>query len=402
MKVLVITSLGPKISNPQAGVFIINRLKYYKMYGIDFDVAMLGYNDNKMVTFFKKFLKIYKKNQPLSMCYGIKLTPVLINRSFIELVLFKTLPNYFLKTTGRFVKTIENILRVEDYDLIHAHGMYSIPAGIIANILAGKYNKPFVVSWHGGDVNVVMPKRSKIYIKVLESASANIFVSNAILEKTKSYGYSGKNAVVIHNGYDEEIFKLLDKESVRKELGIYKEGYKYVGFVGNLLQIKRADKLGEIFNLIAKEYPKTYFIVVGDGPLREKVKKETEGLNIIFTGRLPQQELGKWMNAMDVMILPSRNEGFGTVVLEAQACGTCVVGSSNGGIPEAIGFPEYVVQEGENFEEMFAKKVAEILKHGYDAKKLIERSKEFTWKNVVAMEIEIYKNIIKTRFGKEF
>jgi len=128
--------------------------------------------------------------------------------------------------------------------------------------------------------------------------------------------------------------------------------------------------------------------------LREEIKKETEGLNIIFTGRLPQQEVAKWMNAMDVMILPSRNEGFGAVAIEAQACGTCVVGSSNGGIPEAIGFPEYVVQEGENFEERFAKKVVEILEHGYDASKLIERSKEFTWKNIVAKEIEIYKNII--------
>ncbi|PHJ14576.1 glycosyl transferase group 1 [Fervidobacterium sp. SC_NGM5_G05] len=394
MKVLVITSLGPKVSNPQAGVFIINRLKYYEMYGIDFDVAVLGYNDNRMVTFAKKFLKIYNKNQPLSMCCGIKLTPVLIDRSLIDLALFKTLPNYFLKTAGRFAQRIENMFRVEDYDLIHGHGMYSIPAGLIANILSEKYNKPFAVSWHGGDVNVVMPKRGKIYVKVLEKASANIFVSNAILEKAKSYGYSGKNAVVIPNGYDQEVFKPFDKESVRKELGIYKKGYKYIGFVGNLLPIKRADKLGEIFNLISKVYPNTYFIVVGDGPLREEIKKETEGLNIIFTGGLPQQEVAKWMNAMDVMILPSRQEGFGAVAIEAQACGTCVVGSSNGGIPEAIDFPEYIVEEGENFEERFAKKVVEILEDGYDANELIERSKEFTWKNIVAKEIDVYKNVL--------
>jgi len=62
------------------------------------------------------------------------------------------------------------------------------------------------------------------------------------------------------------------------------------------------------------------------------------------------------------------------VVIEAQACGTCVIGSSNGGIPEAIGFDEYVVEEGEDFEEEFAKKVVDVLQKGYDAQELIERA----------------------------
>jgi len=69
------------------------------------------------------------------------------------------------------------------------------------------------------------------------------------------------------------------------------------------------------------------------------------GLDVHFTGMLPQAEVAKWMNAMDVMILPSRNEGFGMVIVEAQGCGTSVVGSSNGGIPEAIGNGGIVVEK---------------------------------------------------------
>jgi glycosyltransferase involved in cell wall biosynthesis len=125
--------------------------------------------------------------------------------------------------------------------------------------------------------------------------------------------------------------------------------------------------------------------------LREKIEKETKGLNIIFTGRLPQKGVAKYMNAMDVMVLPSREEGFGAVVIEAQACGTCVIGSSNGGIPEAIDFEEYVVKEGENFEERFARKVVDVLKKGYDRNRLIERAKGFTWEEIVRREIEIYE-----------
>ena len=139
-----------------------------------------------------------------------------------------------------------------------------------------------------------------------------IFVSKALLEKARSFGYSGRNAVIIPNGYDPQIFKPLDKGQARRQLGIHSEGYKYVGFVGNLIEIKRADKLVEIFDLVRRGYPKVKFIVVGDGYLRGKMEQEAKdkGLEVLFTGRLDQSEVAKYMNAMDVMILPSRREGF--------------------------------------------------------------------------------------------
>ena len=112
-----------------------------------------------------------------------------------------------------------------------------------------------------------------------------------------------------------------------------------------------------------------------------------------------QEKVAEYMNAMDVMILPSRNEGFGIVVNEAQACGTCVVGSSNGGIPEAIGLEEYVVKDGDDFEERIADKVVEILRNGYDPERLINKVANFTWENIVKKEVEVYREVIE-RNGK--
>ncbi|WP_334100521.1 glycosyltransferase family 4 protein [Thermotoga petrophila] len=395
MKVLIITNLFPLNTNPNSGVFVVQRLKHYEAFDVNFDTISLGHDNSKTVALVEKLLRGHSNRKPLKEVENLKFYPVSIRINLSRLVKYGLFRNYFTVFCKEYKKMIEEVFNPNEYDIIHAHGMYSVPAGLTAKILAEKYEKPFVVTLHGSDVNIFMPRRKEIYVNVLEKASATIFVSRALLEKAKSMGFSGKNAVVIPNGYDETIFIPMNKEAVRKELGIHREGYKYVGFVGNLIPIKRADKLGDIFHLIAKEIPETFFIVVGDGPLREKIEKETKGLNIVFTGRLPQKDVAKYMNAMDVMVLPSREEGFGAVVIEAQACGTCVIGSSNGGIPEAIGFPEYVVKEGDQFEERFAKRVVEVLKEGYDMNRILERVKEFTWKNIVGKEIDVYRRVMR-------
>lgn len=143
-----------------------------------------------------------------------------------------------------------------------------------------------------------------------------------------------------------------------------------------------------------KNIPNVRFIIVGDGILKDKILKQMKDLDVVFAGRVPQTEVAKYMNAMDVMVLPSRQEGFGAVVIEAQACGTCVIGSNNGGIPEAIGFSEYVVEEGDDFEERFAKRVVEVLREGYDVNEHLERAKAFTWRGVTEKEIHLYKRLI--------
>jgi glycosyltransferase involved in cell wall biosynthesis len=233
--------LFPRVSNKNGGIFITSRLREYRKFKISFDVVSLTYKDDFLVRALKKILrKVY--NDPLKEIEGIDYK--VFRWSIIKYLFYKLgLLNLFRS----LCKSIEKKFDLEQYDIIHAHGMYGdVPAGLIAKFLAEKYNKPFVVTLHGSDVNVLMPQRSSEYKRVLESSSANIFVSKALLEKAKSYGYSGKNAVVIPNGYDPSIFYSVDKEGIRNELGILKKDYKYLGFVGNLVYIKRADKLGEI------------------------------------------------------------------------------------------------------------------------------------------------------------
>jgi len=169
-----------------------------------------------------------------------------------------------------------------------------------------------------------------------------------------------------------------------------------VGYVGNLKYVKRADKFSEIFENIALKQ-EVEFLVVGDGELRKNVEKECKhkSLKVKFVGRVPNDEVPYYMNAMDVMILPSRNEGWPCVVLEAQACGVPVVGSSNGGIPEAIGDGGIAVEEGENFEKRFAEAVINLLENPIDSNCIREKALEYSWENIVKKEVKVYEEVLK-------
>ena len=405
MKVLVLTDLFPFEGNLASGIFITKRLEQCVKLGIDYTAVPVWFKDGWLMRFARWLLRKEQVN-PIKELNGVQYSRLDCERKATWLVwrLIREInpiieEHVIAKQAKDFVHCVESRFDLSSFDLIHAHGMFTPPAGLIAQILSEKYSKPYVLTVHGDDVNTLMKERKKVYLGVFESAQAVIFVSNALLEKARSFGYSAKNAVVIPNGYDPQIFRSLDKDQVRRQLGLYTEGYKYVGFVGGLIEIKRADKLIEIFELIRKRVPKVKFIVVGDGHLRRKMEKQAKqkGLDVLFTGMLEQSEVAKYMNAMDVMILPSRNEGFGAVVIEAQACGTCVVGSNNGGIPEAIGFEEYVVEEGPDFEERFAKKVVEVLRSGYDRQKIVQRAQKYTWEYIVKMEKQVYEAVLQEK-----
>lgn len=394
MKILYLLGPVPSSLNDYRGIYTLKRIEKLREINVDIYPIAITVKKSFVEKFFAKDEANYKEK--VNFLKSVNIDSLIVNSYSLDF-LIKILSNkaFYDLRHRRIIKKILKIIP-KDFDLIHAHSVLS--AGLLSRILSRILEKPYIVTAHGDDIHNYPFKNQalkKITLEVLENSYKNIFVSRGLLEKSKEFGFEGKNSIIIPNGYDPKIFYPIDKEKIRKELGIYKRNYRYVGFVGNLIPVKRADKLPEIFEMISKKYDNIIFIIVGDGYLKEEVEKEMsqKNLSYIFTGKLLQKDVAKWMNAMDVMVLPSRNEGWPCVVLEAQACGTCVLGSSNGGISEAIGFPEYIVEEGKNFEERFAKKVIEILEKGYNREQLLKRAKEYTWDNIVKKEIEIYEGL---------
>ena len=393
---LIFTNLFPYFNDTQGGSFITNRLMIFKSLNIDFNVYAIIPDDTYFVKLLKKYSgkKIFDNTKNNFELNGINYNYIKIHRNLLNVIKERTIrEKIFLQYSNHILKILYDQIKNQNYNLIIAHGMYDPPAGLIAKIFFFFLNIPYIVNCKGSDINYKMQLSPELYIDVFENAAKVVFVSNAILEKAKDYGYSGNNAIVSPNGVDLDNFKLLDKNKIKIELGLKN---KVVGFVANLLPVKRADKLPEIFYEINKQ-KEVDFLVVGDGPLKKEIEQrcKEKNLNVLFTGKIPHDEIPKYMNAMDVMILPSRNEGFGAVVIEAQSCGVPVVGSDNGGIPEAVGNGGIIVKEGDYFEKRFATAVIELLDNPIDSETLRQRSLSFSWQNIVNKELEIYEKLIK-------
>ncbi|MBE6067120.1 MAG: glycosyltransferase family 4 protein [Clostridium lundense] len=392
MRILFLTHIRHDI---KAGLFVsvINRTRaFIERYSKDSDIFSIVDTDGSSVIKLKKLLKKSCCNIEEKKIFFNRLnyTYIFNKRNIIDLFVGR----YFKKTYNKkLISKLEREINIKNYDLIHAHWAY--PIGYIAKLIKDMYGIPYVLTVHGSDIhtNPLKNKFIKKYtLEALECANKVVFVSNGLLNSAKQLGYSGYNSIVIPNGVDTDVFKELNKQEIKNEL---KFKNKVVGFVGNLIETKRADKLPTIFEYVIEKNENVEFLVIGDGELKDKIQKECieKNINVRFIGKVSPEEVPYYINAMDTLILPSRNEAWGIVILEANACAIPVVGSDAGGIPEAIGDLGKVVKEGNSFEERFAEAIIGTLNENYNRDLLKKRALSFSWEKIAEAEYKIYKEV---------
>ncbi len=137
---------------------------------------------------------------------------------------------------------------------------------------------------------------------------------------------------VIRNGIDFERFTKVDKtkEQKRKELGIEEDAY-VIGQVGRFTYQKNPEFTVEVFNELLKRREDAYLLLIGRGKQEEQLNKQIHDLGIEDRVRIliSRDDIPELLKAMDVFILPSRFEGFGIVLIEAQVSGLPCVVSDN-------------------------------------------------------------------------
>jgi len=140
-----------------------------------------------------------------------------------------------------------------------------------------------------------------------------------------------------------------------------------VGYIGRMSREKGVLNLVKAIPLICNQMNEVKFLLGGGGPLLEQVREELAGLisqdQARVPGWMPYNELPGYLNDMKLLVLPSHYEGLPTIVLEAMACGTPVLATSVGAVPDIITDGETGFTMEDNSPESIAKNVIRALNH---------------------------------------
>lgn len=260
--------------------------------------------------------------------------------------------------------------------LIDSHFLY--PDGVAACLLGKWLGIPVLLTARGSDVNLY-PKyavpRALIRWAVGHAARV-VTVSEALRNGLLALGADSAKVITLRNGVDLQRFRPGDRQAARSRLGL--TGPTVLS-VGNLLELKGHHLLIEAL----AQLPGVTALIAGEGPMRGSLERMAHERGVAdrvrLLGNLPQDELIACYNAADLLVLASSREGMPNVVLESLACGTPVIATAVGGIPELIDSDESGRLLPERSSAAIADAAKALLTSPFDRARVAAQGARFSW-----------------------
>lgn len=279
------------------------------------------------------------------------------------------------------------------FDLIHAH--YLLPDGYFAYLFSEKYNVPYVVTIRNADMRFLERTNKsnpdfKKALKIISNASKVLTLNVAYKDFIDSL--FGVESMLIPHGIEETAFYEGDNEEndqliiscvstfdEKKNIGWVIDGVK--SYAGN-----KNIKLN----------------IIGSGKLEEKLKRRANDDRILFLGRVEREEVLKNLRKSDIFALPSSEESFGLVYLEAAASNNAIIGFEKEGVWGVFESEKEALycKDKEHFIRLLHNLIDDPVVVSQLKSAAFLKSNEFTWPLIVNIYEAVYRNAI-SNFSKK-
>jgi teichuronic acid biosynthesis glycosyltransferase TuaC len=398
MEILTFTSLFPNATKRELGVFIYQRVAH---------VARLRDNAVRVIApvpflprwFRTKRWQIYRDIPREEEVGGIN-----VSHPRYPLLPGLLMPLHGLLMFLGCLGPTRRLQRQFRFTCIDAHYVY--PDGFAAVLLGKMLKVPVIVSARGTDINVFPSFRliRPMIRWTLRHATGLIAVSDALKHRMVLLGISADKIRVIPNGVDVQRFFPVDRLDARRRLGLQADNPIIVS-VGSLTPAKRHDMLIRALSEVAKQIPEIRAYIVGEGSLHSKLQalidERRMNQQIFLVGGKPNAELHLWFSAADASCLASSREGWPNVVMESIACGTPVVATRVGGIPEILVSLELGLLVDEDAHSLAAG-ICAALKRPWDRQGLVRSAESRTWEAVAEEVVEYFQEQVPPQAAPKF
>ena len=295
-----------------------------------------------------------------------------------------TVPIKRLKNPSFMLSSFLKTKFKKDKDIVHSHHITGAPA--MKNFSCKK-----ILSIHGiysKNIAQLYGKTTSSLSKKYEKTALNL--ADAITVNSKEgydyYTEMGFNVVQIPNAID---LNIIPKKSPR-------QFENQMIFAGRLSKEKGIEILLETVTHLPDNY---HLLIAGSGPLEEKVRNmAAKKTNVHYLGYQSKQNVLSLIQGSDLLIQPSLEEGMSSTLLEAMACGTCILASNIEGISEIIENNKNGVLVEPNNSDELSNKILDLLptkeKRLRMAKEGIEIVKQYDWEVVGKLYLDFYKSLL--------
>ena len=304
---------------------------------------------------------------------------------------------------GQYVAAFESAILEEAKswipDIIHAQHLWTTA------YVASKLGLPYVATAHGTDLMGFRWYEEWRAMALQGAAKANavIAISGDVARDTVDlYGVPDGRVQIIWNGFNTEIFRVMpvERDDVLRGHGLEPGIEVLIAFTGKLAEFKGIDVLLQAAATYEKALGNVATLIVGDGGLLSELQalvNELDLQGVHFLGHQAQDEVARIMNVSDLAVVPSRVEPFGLVAIEALACGTPVVATNQGGLPEFVNERVGALVDVDDAQGLAAAVIGEIESDSKRVKGPVAAEyarNGFSWTTQVGKMIDLYETAI--------